>query len=160
MVPLITPTRFPPKVPALCKHFRWKPTQMAGGLGYFRIILHEPSGYCSLSPLHFTVSIQRVFQWKISQFPLNLSVGLSSFSALAWSSSCLRWRCSLRVWRWSLLLLLCFERTGGHHVGNALTEMALLRLRGQLTLFGMMARCSAVVASVKRVKLHQPCKII
>lgn len=45
------------------------------------------------------------------------------------------------------MLLLCFDRTAGHHVGNTLTEMALFGLRGQLTLFGMMARSSAVVAS-------------
>lgn len=46
-----------------------------------------------------------------------------------------------------LLLLLCFERTVGHHVGRTLAEMALLGLRGQLTLFGVMAGSSAVVAS-------------
>lgn len=59
---------------------------------------------------------------------------------------------SLRAWgrMRQLQLLLCFDWTIGHHVGNTLTEMALFGLRGQLTLFCMVARSSTVVASKKK----------
>lgn len=43
--------------------------------------------------------------------------------------------------------LLCFDWAAGNHVVNALTEMALLRLRRQLALFGVVVQAAAVVAS-------------
>lgn len=56
------------------------------------------------------------------------------------------WGCwfSLRSW-WQLL---CFDWTVGHHVGDALTKMALFWLRWQLAFFGMMIWPSTVEASV------------
>ena len=42
--------------------------------------------------------------------------------------------------------LLCFDWAVGDHVVNALAEMALLGLRWQLALFGMVVEAPAVVA--------------
>lgn len=69
---------------------------------------------------------------------------------------------SLRNWGWMLLLLLllCFNRTVGHHVGSTLTEMALFGLRGQLTLFGVMTWSSTVVAPrMRRAATTSYCKV-
>lgn len=43
--------------------------------------------------------------------------------------------------------LLCFDRAVGHHVGDALAEVAFLRLRRELAFFGMMIQATTVVAS-------------
>lgn len=82
---------------------------------------------------------------------VGLPVSSAPLKKLTPSASLLRGlgRGFLRAWRWTLLLLLLLlEWTVGHHVGHALTEMALFGLGRQLTLFGVMARSSAVVASM------------
>lgn len=43
--------------------------------------------------------------------------------------------------------LLCFRGAVGDHVADALAEVALLGLRGQLALFGVVVQPAAVVAS-------------
>lgn len=53
------------------------------------------------------------------------------------------WRFSLRNW-WQLL---CSDWTVGHHVSDALAEMAPFWLRWQLAFFGVMVRSSTVEAS-------------
>jgi hypothetical protein len=53
---------------------------------------------------------------------------------------------SLRTWRG----LLCFDWAVGDHVGNALAEMALLRLGWQLALLSMVVQASTVVAPKKQ----------
>lgn len=53
-------------------------------------------------------------------------------------------RLSLRTGR-----LLSFDGAVGHHVGNALAEVAFLRLWGKLAFFGVVIQAAAVVASGK-----------
>lgn len=56
-----------------------------------------------------------------------------------------RRRLSLRTRRG----LLCFDWAVGNHVVDALAEMALLGLGGQLALFGVVVQASAVVAPTR-----------